>query len=200
MQKTKRDKIKNTNPLMTAFDYDAQDLQDNQQGFMSHRQKTNLKWYLFWNTIWLTGGLILAGLWVIVFGSMVSYAWTSETSGIGMKIFVTGGFLFAGGMTLLALVGLHDLWRNVLGDLRVGQVDRFSGTLHKYEKRRHKEGTERWIVVQQTRFDVNYDQHKALNDDKPYHLYLAEKTRRILALEPAPLTYQNDEKDKNYGG
>ena len=189
---------------MDTFNYDAHDLQDNQQGFISHRQKYGLRWYLFRTTIWITAGGFMAGLWVFLFALLFSHAWTDADSGIWYKVFFTGGFFFALAMLIMAVHALFEVWRSVLYDLRVGNVEQLSGTLTKHRHRSKGSGLSLWIVIQNTRFDIGYGQHEALTDNKPYHLYLAEKTRRILAIETAPMSYQDKvkhgEKAKNDGG
>lgn len=191
MQKTKRDKAKNDNPLMAQFNYDAHDLQDNQQGFISHRQKTKLKWYLFRTTLWIIGGLFLAGLWTYVFGLLAYYAYTDADAGIGFKIFSPLGFLFAGAMFILAIVSLVEIWRSVIHDLRVGKVKQYSGIVTKYERRSKGDGLSLWIIIENTKFNMGYGQHKALDNNKPYYLYTAEKTGRLLSIESASASSQD---------
>jgi hypothetical protein len=183
MMKNKRDQTTRfNNPLMKAFGFEMQDLMDNKSGFISFRQKDKLKRRLFFTTLFIIFMIGLAALWVVVFGILAQHTFfTSENSSLWDKVFTVGGFLFALGMTLLGFIAFFETWQHALYEFRHGTVDTVQGVISKH-RYKSKQGLELWIIIDNQRFDVGYNQHKELKE-KESTLYITPKTRKILSVE-----------------
>ncbi|MCU0513374.1 MAG: hypothetical protein MUE40_12500 [Anaerolineae bacterium] len=170
-------------PVMQSFGFDATDLAHNADQQLSPRQRRalNRQRYGRMLSVVVIGGVLLL---------MLFSTW--GTSGVWVTL------LFA----LLALFTSPPAFthlRRLQRDCQTGQAARVDGLLWKGARlvlRGGKAQQSYYLRVGRYETDISSQQYNALIENRPYRLYYAPATRRLLSLEFEPIETPDDASDR----
>lgn len=178
----KRIPVKLKTPLAHNFGFDHGDLQDNRSGFISHWQKSRLRWYVLNYTI-----SIIVWLFMLTVFPLGLTAGNAALSSLAM-LWAAAVFVIFG---MIWLLKLYSVFR----DVRAGNVsDLIAPVKHVRQARGRrklnaKRGTyqhtdmDYFVSINNERFITSQEQMESFSEGRYYHIYVASKSRQILSAE-----------------
>jgi len=172
--KKKHQQILDT-PLAHAFHFGMADLQDNQQGFISRKQRQHLIGVTIATSI-LIGVLVVIAIIFLISQVLGTQPGWGLLGVVIIAILVLG---FVGGLT--AVAGLR--WQEVLHDVRANRVQSITGRVRSSSYKPHEKSAKYYITIGEETLSVTEQQQQAFETDSTYQLYIAPHARVILSAE-----------------
>lgn len=181
------------NLLMNTFDFTDEDLEANQYGYLTDRQRQNLRQKFFKDNRvqvigWLLGGAVL---FLLLFAYSTTLAYTHPRNNLSLVLFCIGTGLSA--LTLVAGFAIFNNWRKISNDIHQtqGDVRQVCGEIElktitaKNNDRRTFQMTRRacFLIVQGEKFRLTETQFRMFNRKQPYCIYYTPRTKYVLSVK-----------------
>jgi hypothetical protein len=160
-------------PLARAFRFTLADLQDNQQGFISRRQKRHLITVL----IIATGFIVFVCLGL--FSVWIDLLRNPENNWFYKAIMTLLLLGLGAGMTGASWVS----WGPLRADLRANRVETLEGMVKPLSYTPARAKNDYFITIDEQPLRVTVKQQQIFEDALSYRLYFAPKSRKILSAE-----------------
>ena len=187
MSKRKSSQFDFDNPLAEALNFDAADLDDNRQGFISHSQKRHLRnLSIGHETVAVgIGWAIFNAFGVVLFATTFMNALQQEgiTGDSIFSLILTGVLsVFCVVMIGVGLKLAYDHNRDTIRDLRLGKTARITG-MAEHRIRRSKNNTTYFLRFGDEHFMVAQWLQSRFEDGTDYTVYYAPQSRILLSAE-----------------
>ena len=174
-QKKKRPFGHDESALGKAFRFNQADLQDNQSGFISLKQKRRL-----------IGVMIISSVLIVVFVIMMIIglvnSWVNVNTSWGIMLCGIVTFLAVG--VIAGLIAVSSLrWRQILTDVRMNHVQMLEGIIHLNDVQRSNGKKDYLLRIDDDTFAIKEEQQRVFTSDTTYRLYIAPESRTILSVE-----------------
>lgn len=171
-----------TSDLETLFNFDKDDLDANQNGFLSEQQRHTTEKAILRNE------QIIKVIWAIIFlviaTGIIADLWTYQFITKPTLTFIAVIICFVGTLNYVS-VTINRNSQNALDD---STIDAVQGQLSKFKKRKPRSLTHNYFIfVGDMSFSVSNKQYKHLINDDIYTIYFTPRAKTLVSLEKLSL-------------